>query len=75
MREFLDAYHEAVAAPSGLSRRGADNSRPRIKDRAVALRVLELERRLDERDDPEARAQLAAIKRDAPKHARSQMRF
>jgi hypothetical protein len=75
MRAFLDRYHAEVGAPLGLARRLGNTPKPRIKDRQLALRVLDLERRLDDREDIEVRAEIEQIRQDAPKYVRPQMRF
>lgn len=67
MRKFLDEYHAEVGQKYGLARAERDRSLPRIQDRAVALRILELEKQV--RTAEELRV-LDEIARDAQQRNR-----
>ncbi|GAC1529097.1 MAG: hypothetical protein NVS2B4_07300 [Ramlibacter sp.] len=51
MRRWLDDYHAQVGAKHGLTRSYREFSRPRIKDRAVAIRFLEMEKKMQDAED------------------------
>lgn len=75
MREMQDSYHADVGRPCGLARMGRGLGQPRIKDRALALRVLSLERKLEAANDPEISAELKALKVSATARDRPRMVF
>lgn len=75
MAQLLDEYHAEVGASCGLSRCLDSPPEPRIKDRALASRILELQRKLQEHPDPELSESLQRISVDAPKYARGRMHF
>ncbi len=75
MARLLDEYHAAVGAACGLSRCVGSQPRPRIRDRALAARMLEVERRLQERPDADLLTAAERISADAPRHVRQRMIF
>lgn len=75
MRELLDDFHVEVASHFGLERRGVSAPMPRIKSRPLALRILKLEKRMQELQDTEGLAELAALAAKADQFPRAPMRF
>lgn len=75
MAHLLDEYHAAVGAACGLSRCSESQPRPRIRDRALAARMLDVERRLQERPDTDLSKALQRINADAPQYVRRRMIF
>jgi hypothetical protein len=49
---FLDSYHQNVGAEFGLARKSENPRGPRIADRALATRLLKLEKKVAEIGDP-----------------------
>lgn len=75
MAHLLDEYHAAVGAACGLSRCLESEPRPRIRDRALAARMLEVERRLQERPKADLSKEVQQISADAPQYVRQRMVF
>jgi hypothetical protein len=75
MASFLDDYHQEVGSHFDLQRNTGRLPTRRIKDRAVASRVLQLELRMRELQDVEGLQQLAVIVEQAPKWPRQTMRY
>lgn len=75
MRLFLDDYFQKVGSKFGLERSTGKRPLSRIKDRAVANRVLDLEKKLADVEDVEAGDMLDKIVEDAPKRPRQGMVF
>lgn len=75
MAQLLDDYHSEVGCNCGLSRSSESPPRPRIKDPALASRILGLERKLEEHPDPELSGSLQSITVDAQKYVRGRMHF
>lgn len=75
LRAFLDEYHNEVGEHFQLRRVSGQLPVRRIKDRAVASRVLKLERRSREIDDQQGLDELKVICDRAAKWPRERLRF
>jgi len=75
MRRFLDDYFEKVGSKFGLERSTGKRPLSRIRDRALASRILLLEKKMTGFEDAESRATLDKIVEEAPKHSRPRMTF